>query len=142
MDAFKTALVKCLALNVLLTRDFIRDTSKTIDHVRLELPRLLGMCDPASGLQNCLSAKDPKSLLQDFVTSTRMNPLDMARTLEDRGHRDLVFGALKYTRKPAGAEEDDVDALVDELKDILGIAVDPDSVMLAYAAAHWELVKV
>lgn len=144
MERFTEALVRCVALNVLLAHDFIGKAVQlqgVREHVARELPRILGLLDPTYRAHFALP--DPAEAVRDFVAKRHSRSWDaMTEILDDLGHRDLVFASLKYTRKPPKTEEDGIDELTEIVARVLGApAPDPDSVALAYAAAHYELIR-
>lgn len=147
MDAFRQAVARSVALSILLTRDYVRSRPPSVaSQVALELPRVLRVACQTPGISKIVHDNvPPKDLLDDFVSGVPDALLNQAAVLvADRGHRDMVFAALKYAKKPPAADDDAMDHVSAEVRWCLGLDTPPetfaDAVAQDYAEAHMELV--
>lgn len=109
----------------------VLQTIMKVENLGLEIERELMMpfCD------------DPKALVSRVVNAVTRHA-DVVEALNEYGHCDLVFGAMKYMRKPPQSDEDDIDAMTEDIAAILGCACDPDRVIEAYTDVHTSLIRL
>lgn len=153
---FKRAVVRSVALSILLAKDFApRSRAPPVQQlVEMEVPRVLAgtlrvptVRAAVGGLGVRLHQPiepDPDQLLRDFTQTLTTQELCERATeyIERHGHEDFVFGVLKYTQKASTATSQGMHDLIVAVADVLDVPLDEDtSTRLegAYAAAYKQL---
>lgn len=154
VDLFQKAVVRSVTLSLLLASDYVPDSTPPPirELVSMELPRVLGTLmrqenlglDIESQLQ-AMFTTTPKDLLQSVCG--RLRDFEKATALiTERGHHDMVFESLLYSRKPPTATEDRIAETTQYVAKILGVTIDPEEqieyVGTQYEQIHYHIVKV
>jgi len=151
MDTFRQAVVKSVALSCLLTMDFVpRSKPPPVeDMVKHELPRVLKTVTKRQVLgpierELADYTFDPASLLQR-VTDVVKNFDKATEDVTEHGHKDMVYSALTYTRKPPTATCDRISKMTSDVANVLGVNIPNDfndRVGEMYDTAHGMLIRV
>lgn len=150
---FQRAVVRSVTLSILLASDYVpKSTPPPVrELVSMELPRVLGtiMRQENLGLDiepqlQAMFTPTPKELLR--LVCGRVRDVKKATSLiTERGHHDMVFDSLMYSRKPPTATEERIAETTQEVAECLGVAMDADEqierVGSQYEQIHYQIVR-
>jgi hypothetical protein len=150
-EAFRQDVVKSVALSCLLAMDYVPGSKPPpiAEMVSHELPRVLSTVQkvqPLGPVEHELTAPtaDPVGLLQRVVE--KITDFGRARDVViDHGHEDMVFSALRYTRKPPTATCNRIRRTARQVAKVLCVDIPDDfdeRIGEMYDVAHGMLVKV
>ncbi len=150
-DRFRQAVVQSVALSCLLTMDFVPGTQSppAEEMVSHELPRVLHVVTKTQFLGGVEAelhtmTHDPAGLLERVTAAVK--DVDAAcKIVTSSGHRDMVYSALSYMRKPPMATRTRIARMTRSVAEILGVNVPCDfdeSVGDMYDAAHGTMIRV
>jgi len=146
----RQAIVQATTLSCLLTIDYVNGAKHPPikEMVCNELPNVLRSITRVERLGLELEhelmmpfCKDPKALVSRVVERITRHR-DVVEALSEGGHCDMVYGAMKYLRKPPQSDEEDIDDMTEEVAAILGCDCDPDRVIDAYTQIHTSLIRI
>lgn len=153
MDTFRKAVAQSVALSILLVSDYVpRSKPPPVSElVERELPRVLATVMRVENLGLDLErhltvavCSNPQKLLAD-VCQALQNVPEAIRAIRDHGHHDMVFDALRYTRKQPTATVDSLEAVTKEVANCLGVEWDEkdvDRLGDQYDSIHYQIIKV
>lgn len=153
MEAFRRDVVSSVTLNCLFAMDFVPRAKPPppSEMVARELPTVLSAVCTSQNLGLDVEAKlrgfataDPAELLNEVCAAVR-DVEKARRDVVERGHDDMVFSVLTYSRKPPTATEDRIRRMTRQVADILQVRI-PDEfyerVGETYDHLHGSIVRV
>ena len=146
------AIVSSVALSCLLAMDYVPKAKPPPieEMIRNELPHVLATILQVETLGLALEGEmrhgtcaDPADLLRRVAAAVR-DPAKAAMQVLEHGHRDMVFSALMYTRKPPTASSRRIERMTRDVARVLQVDV-PDEfdgfIGDMYDATHGVLVR-
>lgn len=153
MEQFRRDVVSSVTLNCLFVMDFVPRSKPppVADMVAHELPTVLSAVCKTQNLGPDVEAKlrgyaaaDPAKLLDEACAAIK--DVDKARReVVERGHDDMVFSALTYSRKPPTATNERIRRLTRQVAEILNVRIPDgfdDRVGETYDYLHGTIVRV
>jgi hypothetical protein len=153
-EHLKEAIVRSTTLSCLLSIDYVNGAAHPPleEMVANELPNVLRSITRVENLGLDLErelqmpfCKDPPTLVHQVVQTVTKRS-EAIKAIDEYGHCDMVFGAMKYMRKPPQSDEANMDDMTRDIARILGCESceesAADGVIQAYTNVHTSLIRM